>query len=310
MVQIGLDGTLIDSMTLASGNSPQGTAFFDTEGIAYVGQDGGKPQLVMTEERYRQLDEFDYTPGTTLTLADATAVKLGTTIGNIGLEGVTSDPATSNASGCATQTVGAVTGNFCQGFIVVKEKQPEDIFQTNVDWGSRGSQSTDPAQGTATNGGPNENEGSGSAPTSLFAPSDANLNDFADVFALSNIPSLDGTDSIKGADGNSYDGDILIDSQESGSIEELDRAGNIVGRLDLFPNPDSGLDVIDETHEGVAMDHDGNVYVDSEDGAGPNDPELEVYAPKAHPRTCRRRLSASTPTAKPCRPRRRPPTAP
>ena len=281
VVQIGLNGTLIDSMTLASGNSPQGTAFFDTEGIAYVGQDGGKPQLVITEERYRQLDEFDYTPGTTLTLADATAVKLGTTIGNIGLEGVTSDPATSNASGCAAQTVGGVTANFCQGFIVVKEKQPEDIFQTNVDWGSRGSQSTDPAQGTATNGGPNENEGSGSAPTSLFVPSDANLNDFADVFALSNIPSLDGTDSIKGSDGNSYDGDILIDSQESGSIEELDRAGNIVGRLDLFPNPDSGLDVIDETHEGVAMDDNGNLYVDSEDGAGPNDPELEVYAPES-----------------------------
>ena len=112
--------------------------------------------------------------------------------------------------------MGSVTGNFCQGFIVVKEKQPEDIFQTNVDWGSRGSQSTDPAQGTATNGGPNENEGSPSAPTALFAPSDANLNDFADIFALSNIPSLEATDSITGADGNSYDGDILIDSQESG----------------------------------------------------------------------------------------------
>ena len=123
-------------MTLATGNSAQGTAFYDTEGITYVGQDGGKPQLVMTEERYRQLDEFDYTPGTTLTLADAQAVKLGTTIGNIGLEGVAYDPATSNASGCSSQTVGTVTGNFCQGFVVVKEKQPEDIFQTNVDWGS------------------------------------------------------------------------------------------------------------------------------------------------------------------------------
>jgi uncharacterized protein YjiK len=154
VVQTTLDGTYIDSMTLAGGNSPQQTAFYDTEGIAYVGQDGAKPQLVMTEERYRQLDEFDDTANTTLTLADAQAVKLGTTIGNIGLEGVTSDPATSNAGGCSTKTVGSVTGNFCQGFIVVKEKQPEDIFQTNVDWGSRGSQSTDPAQGTATNGGP------------------------------------------------------------------------------------------------------------------------------------------------------------
>jgi uncharacterized protein YjiK len=282
VVQTTLDGTYIDSMTLATGNSAQGTAFYDTEGITYVGQDtNNKPQLVMTEERYRQLDEFEYTAGTTLSLAQATAVKLGTTIGNIGLEGVTHDPASSNATGCATQTVNTVTGNFCQGFIVVKEKQPEDIFQTNVDWGSRGAASTDPAQGTATNGGPSENEGSGSAPVSLFAPSDANLNDFSDVFALSNIPSLDGTDSITGADTTSYDGNILIDSQESGSIEEITRSGAIRSRLDLFPNPSSGLDVVDETHEGVTMDNDGNLYVDSEDGAGPGDPELEVYAPES-----------------------------
>src|SRR3984957_11338380 len=279
VVQTTLTGTYIDSMTLAPGDSPQGTAFYDPEGITYVGQDGGKPQLVMTEERYRQLDEFDYTAGTTLTLAGAQAVKLGTTIGNIGLEGVASDPATSNASGCSTQTVGTVTGNFCQGFVVVKEKQPEDIFQTNVDWGSRGAQSTDPATGTATNGGPDANEGTANAPTSLFAPADANVNDFSDIFAMSNIGSLDGTDSVSGADGNSYDGDLLIDSQESGAIELVDRSGDIKSRLDLWPNPSSGLDVVDETHEGVAMDQYGNLYVDSEDGAGPNEPELEVYAP-------------------------------
>jgi hypothetical protein len=48
VVQTTLTGTYIDSMTLASGNSAQGTAFYDTEGITYVGQDAGKPQLVMT----------------------------------------------------------------------------------------------------------------------------------------------------------------------------------------------------------------------------------------------------------------------
>ncbi len=283
MVQTTLAGTYIDSMTLASGNSAQGTAFYDTEGITYVGQHGGKPQLVMTEERYRQLDEFDYTAGTTLTLAGAQAVKLGTTIGNIGLEGVAYDPATSNASGCSSQTVRSVTGNFCQGFVVVKEKQPEDIFQTNVDWGSRGTQSTDPATGTATNGDPGANEGTADAPTALFPPADAALNDFSDIFAMSNIASLDGTDSVSGADGNHYDGDLLIDSQESGAIELVDRSGDIKSRLDLLPNPSSGLDVVDETHEGVAMDQNGNLYVDSEDGAGPNDPELEVYAPTTDP---------------------------
>ena len=49
----------------------------------------------------------------------------------------------------------------------------------------------------------------------------------------------------------------------------VDRSGDIKSRLDLWPNPSSGLDVVDETHEGVAMDQNGNLYVDSEDGAGP-----------------------------------------
>ena len=40
MVQTSLEGSYIDSMTLAGGNSPQQTAFYDTEGLAYVGQDG------------------------------------------------------------------------------------------------------------------------------------------------------------------------------------------------------------------------------------------------------------------------------
>jgi uncharacterized protein YjiK len=297
VVQTTLTGNYIDSMTLASGDSAQGTAFYDTEGITYVGQDGAKPELVMTEERYRQLDEFDYTAGSTLTLADAKAVKLGTTIGNIGLEGVAYDPASSNSSGCASQTVGTVTGNFCQGFIVAKEKQPEDIFQTNVAWGSRGTQSTDSATGSATNGGPDANEGTGNAPTSLFPPADADLNDFSDVFALANIASLNGTDPVTGADGNHYDGDVLIDSQESGAIELVDRSGDIKSRLDLLPNPSSGLDVVDETHEGVAMDQNGNLYVDSEDGAGPNAPELEVYAPTTDPDESPTGISLTTSSA-------------
>src|ERR1700751_4386897 len=54
VVQVDKTGQEIDSMTLAPGNSPQGTTFYDTEGISYVG--GGK--FVLSEERYRQLDLF------------------------------------------------------------------------------------------------------------------------------------------------------------------------------------------------------------------------------------------------------------
>ena len=75
-------------MTLAAGGSPQGTTFYDTEGITYI----GSGEFVMTEERDRQLVRFTYVAGTTLTREDTKTVKLGTTIGNIGLEGVSNDP--------------------------------------------------------------------------------------------------------------------------------------------------------------------------------------------------------------------------
>src|SRR5262245_59714646 len=90
VVQISKTGVLINSMTLAPGNSPQGTEFYDTEGITYVG--GGK--FVLLEERYRQANLFTYVSGGILHRSDVLTVKLGTTIGNIGLEGVSYDPAT------------------------------------------------------------------------------------------------------------------------------------------------------------------------------------------------------------------------
>jgi len=121
VVQVSKTGALIDSMTLAPGSSPQGTTFYDTEGVTYVG--GGK--FVMTEERDRQLVLFAYHAGTTLHRADVQTVKLGTTIGNIGLEGVTYDP---------------LTGHY----IFVKEKDPRSIFGTAIDF----------AAGSASNGSP------------------------------------------------------------------------------------------------------------------------------------------------------------
>ena len=84
VVQVSKTGQLIDSMTLAPGNSPQGTEFYDTEGIAYVG--GGN--FVLIEERDRQAVLFTYVAGATLHRSDVKTVKLGTTVGNIGLEGV------------------------------------------------------------------------------------------------------------------------------------------------------------------------------------------------------------------------------
>ena len=90
VVQVSKAGALINSMTLAPGGSPQGTEFYDTEGITYVG--GG--QFVLVEERDRQVSLFTYIAGGTLHRTDVHTVKVGTTIGNIGLEGLSFDPLT------------------------------------------------------------------------------------------------------------------------------------------------------------------------------------------------------------------------
>ncbi len=154
VVQVSRTGQLINSMTLAPGSSPQGTEFYDLEGITYV----GNGVFVMAEERDRQLVQFTYVADTTLTRANAQTVKLGTTIGNVGFEGLSWDPQT-------------------QGFIVVKEITPQSVFQTTVDF----------ANGTASNGSP-----TATGSTNLFDPALAGLTDIADVFALSNLTALGG----------------------------------------------------------------------------------------------------------------------
>jgi uncharacterized protein YjiK len=235
VVQVSKTGALIDSMTLAPGGSPQGTEFYDTEGVSYVG--GGK--FVLIEERYRQANLFTYVPGKTLQRADVQTVKLGTTIGNIGLEGVTWDPETAQ-------------------YIFVKEKDPRGIFQTAIDW----------AAGTATNGSPTTDES-----VNLFDPSLVSTLDFSDLFALSNLPSLAGDPT--------YD-QLLIISQESGQIVQVDRSGGVKHTMTIVADPGDTISVPDMTMEGVTMDRGGTLYVVNEDGGGDvNHPQLWVYAPSS-----------------------------
>ena len=173
------------------------------------------------EERDRQANLFTYVAGGILRKSDAKTVKLGTTIGNIGLEGISYDPLTS-------------------GYICVKEKDPESIFQTGIDFETV----------TATNGSP-----SATSSTDLFNPELANLADFSDVFALSNLPSLSGQPDYS---------HLLVLSQESGEIINIDRQGNISSSLTIVSDPGNPLSVADQTHEGLTMDRDGNLYVVSD----------------------------------------------
>lgn len=99
-------------MTLAKGSSPQGTEFFDPEGLAYL----GNGQFAMVEERDRQVVQFTYAAGSILTRSATRTVKLGTTIGNIGLEGISFDPAGTNS------------------YLLVKELGPQGVFKTSIDF--------------------------------------------------------------------------------------------------------------------------------------------------------------------------------
>ncbi|MEO5716923.1 MAG: SdiA-regulated domain-containing protein [Luteolibacter sp.] len=233
VTEVTKTGQLVSSMTLPPGTSAQSTEFFDTEGITYIG--GG--QFVMTEERDRQAVKFTYVAGGTLTRAAAQTVKVGTTVGNIGLEGLTYDPQTG-------------------GFIFAKEMEPEGIFQTTIDF----------TAGTASNGSPSTVNS-----TNLFDPALASLEDMSDVFAFSNLPSMTGQPQA---------GNLLILSQESGMIRNVDRSGNIFSTLTLVADAGNPLSIQNQTQEGITMDRAGNIYVVSENGGGDQEhPQLWVFAP-------------------------------
>lgn len=176
------DGHVIDSMTLNAGD------FQDTEGITYAG--GGK--FVLVEERLRQVDLFTYIPNGTLHRADVQSVKLGTTVANVGIEGVTFDTKTG-------------------GYIAVRQSQPTSIFQAAINFAS--------GSATASDGTPilpsTDN------PPALFDAATTGLSAFNDVFSLSNIAPSSAAD---------YDNVIIIGAPD-GKIVKMDRTGNLLSSL-------------------------------------------------------------------------------
>lgn len=230
VVQVSKTGALIDSMTL--------TGFADTEGLTYIG--GG--QFVIAEERLRNAVLVTYVADSVLDWADADAVKLGTTIGNIGLEGISYDPLTTDANGL--------------GFIGVKESGPLGVFQTNIDF----------VAGTSSNG-----DAATENPTNLFDPTLVGTSDLSDVFPLSLLPDVDGGVSEH----------MLIISQEAGRIVNIGRDGVIANQVDIV-DAGGPLTVPAQTMEGVTVDRDGIMYTTAEGGGGSATlPQLLVWAPGA-----------------------------
>ncbi|MEO7977126.1 SdiA-regulated domain-containing protein [Flavobacterium sp.] len=237
VTQVSLTGQFIDTMTLAQGSSPQGTDFYDSEGITYI----GNGQFVMTEERDRQVVLFTYAAGTTLTRANTKTVKLGTFVNNTGTEGLSYDP---------------LTG----GYIVLKEISPMGIFQTGIDFNA----------GTATNGSATTDNS-----VNIFDPALLGFSDVADVFALSNLPALNGQPLYN---------NLLVLSQENAKVVNVDRNGTILSTLTIVADLGNPLDAPSQQHEGLTMDRDGNLYIVNENGGGDIDhPQLWVYAPSAIP---------------------------
>jgi uncharacterized protein YjiK len=242
IVEVNKQGQLLSSMTLApEAGGPQGRTFFDTEGVAFVGNE----EFVITEERRRWVDKFKYEAEGELTRANAQTVKLGTEIGNIGLEGVTNDP--------------LAAGTFGPGLILAKEMTPENIFATEVNW----------TAGTATNGSVTTPES-----TSLFPASEVGTLDFSDVFALANLQDISTAEKEN----------LLIISQESGRVVNVSRTGHVNSSLTILSEPGNPLTVPEQTDEGVTMDEEGVLYVVNEDGGGSQKkPELWVYEAQTAP---------------------------
>ena len=78
---------------------------------------------------------------------------------------------------------------------------------------------------------------------------------------------------------------LLVLSQEDGPDRRRSTApAPSPARCTIVSDPGNPLSVPNQQHEGLTMDHDGNLYVVSENGGGVIDhPQLWVYAPSAAP---------------------------
>jgi len=191
VMQTTLTGTPVDFMRLGVGNSPQGNEFYDPEGLVYIG--AGK--FVLTEERYRTAVQFSYVAGSTLQRAQTQTVKLATTVGNTGLEGISTDPVTG----------GYLFVNQANGTNAFSGTN-QNVFQTQIDF----------ASGAASNGSASTLNNS-----SLFPVANIGYSNLNDVFALANVYAS----NVSG-----YDNVLVMTTT---GVKEMTRAGVVAGSLAL-----------------------------------------------------------------------------
>jgi uncharacterized protein YjiK len=103
IVQVSKTGAQIDKMSLSG--------FADTEGLAYI----GNGQFVITEERLQDAYLVTYVAGSTVSRSALPALSIGSTVDNIGIEGISYD---------------RLTGKY----VAVKEKSPEVVHDIAMDF--------------------------------------------------------------------------------------------------------------------------------------------------------------------------------
>ncbi|MDY6949383.1 MAG: SdiA-regulated domain-containing protein [Pseudomonadota bacterium] len=192
IVEVDRNGTLLSSMSLSG--------FDDTEGLTYI----GAGRFVVLEERLQDAYVLTYTAGGNASRSSLASASLGVTVGNVGLEGISYDPASGQ-------------------YVVVKEKTPQQVNAATLNFGTGGT-------GTA-------------AVTSLFNPAGLGLLDLSDVQVLSTVLDPGSADA----------GNMLIYSQESSLLLEVDRTGSVLSMYSLAGITDSA--------EGVTIDGNGVIYV-------------------------------------------------
>ncbi len=103
LVEVNKQGQQLSAMTL--------TGFDDTEGITYV----GSGRFVITEERLQDAYLLTYSGGGSVARSSLSSASLGDTVGNVGVEGLSYDPATG-------------------GFVFVKERLPQAVSTASIDF--------------------------------------------------------------------------------------------------------------------------------------------------------------------------------
>lgn len=153
-----------------------------------------------------------------------------------------------NASGTAARSsllstsIGETTGNIgLEGvsydpvtgqFFFVKEKTPQAVYEATLNFGGISSVS------------------------SLFTPA-LGVTDLSDIQLLSTVSFAGSADADN----------LLILSQESGLLLEVDRSGTVLSQFDLGVL--TGMPIADLGVEGVTIDADGIIYLVAENGVAP-----------------------------------------